>query len=147
MAAHLQYELHRIIQKMIALKMNVTTFMPEQGKLMVNVNGHVLTPEEVFMLDSENKITSWDINAYAGQRDLLPAIGDKVLHVASGKYGSVYAIDPGSASARGDQIIAVKFDDGSSVGSSLASEYKLITRKKDRTFGLPLPSGEDAWMA
>jgi hypothetical protein len=56
-------------------------------------------------------------------------MGDKVQHIGTGKYGSVYAIDPGSASTPDDQIISVRFDDGTTVGSSRASEYKLITRK------------------
>lgn len=56
-----------------------------------------------------------------------PQIGDRVKH-ERGKYGTVYAIDPGSASTPGDQVIAVKFADGTSVNAR-ASEFELVARK------------------
>lgn len=74
------------------------------------------------------------------------AIDDRVQHIATEQYGDVYAIDPVSAQTPGDQIISVKFLDGTSV-NALASEFRLITRKKDREFGPPASFDKDAWMA
>jgi hypothetical protein len=66
----------------------------------------------------------------------FPEIQDRLQHIATQQFGDVYAVDPVSAQTPGDQIISVKFLDGSSVNAR-ASEFMLLTRKKDRTFGAP----------
>jgi hypothetical protein len=65
---HDAYQLDLIIKKMKALNMNVRPFMPEQGKVIVDINGYQLTPQELIVLDSENKITASDIEDYAWHR-------------------------------------------------------------------------------
>jgi hypothetical protein len=75
-----------------------------------------------------------------------PAVGDRVQHIENLQYGDVLQIDPVSAQTLGDQIILVKYRNETSVNAR-ASEFRLITRKKDRTFGPPRPSGKNAWMA
>lgn len=71
-------------------------------------------------------------------------VGYKVQHIDTGQYGSAYAVDAGSASVPGDQVISVKFDDGTSVGAARASEFKLVTRRADRE-SQPSPKPLD-WM-
>jgi hypothetical protein len=56
-----------------------------------------------------------------------PELNDRVQHVG-GQIGTVYHIDPNRASIPGDEIVGVNFADGTSVGSSRASEYSLISR-------------------
>jgi hypothetical protein len=72
---HDAHQLNLIIEKMKALNMDVKPFMPEPGKVIVNVNGYELTPKEILALDSQNKITNSDIEDYAwnrqAQRDAL----------------------------------------------------------------------------
>jgi hypothetical protein len=65
---HDAYQLNRIIEKMKTLEMKVRPFMPEPGKVIVDINGYQLTPQELIALDSENKITSSDIEDYAWHR-------------------------------------------------------------------------------
>ena len=73
------------------------------------------------------------------------AVGDKVKHIATEKYGSVSTVE---SMTPDDQVIGVKFDDGTSVASAAATEFKLVTRKADRT-GPPTPGNKDpqGWMA
>ena len=61
------------------------------------------------------------------QRGEVPRLNDRVQHIR-GQIGTVYSIAPGTASVPGDEVIGVKFTDGSSVSASRANEYALISR-------------------
>jgi hypothetical protein len=64
-AAQPESESHRLVRKMIALKMNVgpvsTGF---DGKESLEVNGNRLTVEQLLEIDKAGELTSWGIAEY-----------------------------------------------------------------------------------
>ena len=58
-----------------------------------------------------------------------PEVGDRVKHQA-GKTGTVLHVQLNFPSTPGHDAVGVKFDDGSSVGVSLADEYTLLSKAK-----------------
>jgi hypothetical protein len=66
-----EFESHRLIRKMIALKMNVgkvsTGF---DGKESLEVNGNRLTVEQLLEIDKAGELTSWGIAEYVEKHNL-----------------------------------------------------------------------------
>ena len=61
----------------------------------------------------------------------IPAMGDHVRNVRTGKLGTVYHVDLGPGNTPGHAQVSVNWDDGSvGVGMALAEEYELIARAK-----------------
>jgi len=56
----------------------------------------------------------------------IPTKGDQVRHVG-GKSGTVTWVQLNYPSFSGRDAVSVKFDDGSSVGVSVADEYTLVS--------------------
>jgi hypothetical protein len=71
-AAQPESECHRLVRKMITLKMNVgpvsTGF---DGKESLEVNGNRLTVEQLLELDQAGELTSWGIAEYVEKHKCL----------------------------------------------------------------------------
>jgi hypothetical protein len=58
-------ESHRLIRKMINLKMNVGKISTGfDGKESLEVNGHRLTVEQLLEIDTAGELTPWGISGY-----------------------------------------------------------------------------------
>jgi hypothetical protein len=60
------------------------------------------------------------------------AVGDKVQHLPTGIFASVYEVYPSPDSQPGHRILKVMFD-GGSFGAARANTFKLVTRRDTRS--------------
>jgi hypothetical protein len=64
-AAQPESESHRLVRKMIALKMNVGPLSTGfDGKESLEVNGNRLTVEQLLEIDKAGELTSWGVAEY-----------------------------------------------------------------------------------
>jgi hypothetical protein len=57
---------HRLVRRMIALKMTVgKVFVSQDGDQVINVNGYTLKLEQLFELDRQHELTNWGIKEFA----------------------------------------------------------------------------------
>jgi hypothetical protein len=62
-------EANRLFRKMTDLKMNVgRTFINEDGRQCLNVNGYTLTVEQLIEIENQTELTSWGITDYVGKQ-------------------------------------------------------------------------------
>jgi hypothetical protein len=59
-------EAHRLFRKLTDLKMRVgETYIRQDGKQVMTVNGYVLTVEQLRELERRNELSSWGIREFA----------------------------------------------------------------------------------